>query len=197
MLVIFVLLFQRSLSKRHTACEFYLAPSRNPHMGRAVIAGKQFDAGERIIDMPTLVVPHDAVHESQIGNYVYTAYKNSGGVLPGHSQIVFGLAMLYNHANMGNETVHHRHISSDYDILTKQNIESRTLTDLDSFEFKFSAGVGEEIFGTYGDPVWFTGRGIVLRDSDTVQHAEPYSIEELEEVAVLRQTHYHYHQQHC
>ena len=77
-------------------CEYYIAESKVPGVGRAVIAGKEFTKGDVAIDKgPTLVVRTDTIGGWQLNNYMYASEDDD------YSMLVFGVPMLYNHKPLG------------------------------------------------------------------------------------------------
>ena len=89
---IFLLIFTTSwVVFTDAECDYYLAPSKNPHMGRAVIAGRDFEPDSIATTAPGLVVPSESIEDTQLENYVFAVYDfESENFVSGYSKILFG-----------------------------------------------------------------------------------------------------------
>ena len=159
-------------------CDYYLATSHNPNMGRAVIAGRSFHADSATSDFPGIVVSTDSIQDTQLINYVYQVYDyESETNIRGYSKLLFGAAMLMNHHS--NATKALDHYSANEDAALVENVdEAQTSFGSDSFIFPEAVEAGDEIFSYYGVK-WFEQRDLSILEPESEKR---YSKDYLDEV---------------
>jgi hypothetical protein len=171
-------------SREEDICSLYLAPSTIPNAGRGVFAGKYYESQYSLLSTPSLTVPNEHLFYTQLGNYVYASEEE------GHSLVVFGVAMLFNHKPQGESTMYHSWADSEVAKVADQLEAHSTFTEI-VYTFQTETQPGEEMFASYGDDdSWFGSRGIgsdsnESNESDStapIDEKKTYSLDELKRV---------------
>jgi hypothetical protein len=135
------------------SCQIFLGKSPTPGMGRGIIAGRNFSVGTLIEQTLSLPLRHDVISKWQIRNYVFDTNERD------FSMALLGLGMIYNHRVPSH--VRHDWVTSKFVETRDQKWAHSTFSPI---EFKITREVlaGQEIFVSYGDSDWFSGRGIEI-----------------------------------
>ena len=132
--------------------------------GRGVFAGHNFSKRVLLSSGPSILMSYAATLETQVNNYVFSSHSSE------YTYVPFGPECMYNHNNPKLRNSAHStgnpDLASDIDPSIPPEYPFTTYprsSHSSSREIK----EGEEIFTSYGDPTWFSYRGIEYEINET------------------------------
>jgi hypothetical protein len=134
------------------ACELYLVRSSLPNVGRRVLIGNDSVGSHSFLFYsPTIFIPENLSHSSQLSNYVF------GSKLDGYAVFMIGPGSLMNHSPFPNVDHYWGHPSGANPLLFKEehsaSYYSYLMTNGQSLK------KGDEMLVSYGD-TWFEARAL-------------------------------------
>jgi hypothetical protein len=139
-------------------CDLYLGPSKIVGSDRGIFAGKAYSQNTVVDTGQTILINYDLIRKRQLSNYVFASEDGTNAIA------LFGASMLYNHRVPKNIY----YVYNDPAPPTSQVLPltySQPYTTYPRLAFIAEANIEayEEIFTSYGEDTWFSGRNITLK----------------------------------